>query len=93
MSELPQYPALMEVDALREAILAALPDAEVIVDGDGRHFTARVISGAFAGKSRVMQHQMIYQALGDKVGKEVHALSIQTFTPQQWEATRDLRAV
>lgn len=59
----------------------ALPDAEVEIDdlrGDGDHYAARVVSAAFAGLSRVQQHQMVYEALGGRMGGELHALAIQT---------------
>lgn len=59
----------------------ALPDAEVEIDdlsGDGDHYAARVVSAAFAGLSRVQQHQMVYEALGGRMGGELHALALQT---------------
>ncbi|WP_435628443.1 BolA family protein [Candidatus Ferrigenium straubiae] len=55
------------------------------VDGDGRHFEAIVVSDAFAGKSRVQRHQLVYQTLGERMREEIHALSIKTYTPQEWE--------
>lgn len=55
------------------------------VDGDGRHFDAVVVSDAFAGKSRVQRHQLVYQTLGDRMREEIHALSIKTYTPQEWQ--------
>lgn len=58
------------------------------VDGDGRHFEAVVVSDEFAGKSRVQRHQRVYQTLGDRMREEVHALSIKTYTPQEWESRR-----
>jgi acid stress-induced BolA-like protein IbaG/YrbA len=54
------------------------------VDGDGHHFEAVVVSDAFAGKSRVQRHQLVYQTLGDRMREEIHALSIKTYTPQEW---------
>ena len=56
------------------------------VDGDGRHFEAVVVSGEFVGMSRVQRHQRVYQTLGERMREEVHALSIKTFTPQEWES-------
>ncbi len=71
-----------EIEALfREAF----PDAEVIVTdlaGDGDHFGARVIAAAFAGKSRIQQHQMVYAALKGKMGGELHALALETAAPK-----------
>ena len=51
---------------------------------DGTHFEAVLVSSAFLGKSRVQQHQLVYAALGDRMREEIHALSMQTFTPEQW---------
>ena len=66
-------------------IKQALPDAEVTLEdlvGDGDHWSATVVSPAFKGKSRVQQHQMIYQALGGRMGGELHALALQTSAPE-----------
>ena len=52
--------------------------------GDGQHFEALIVSAAFAGLSRVKQHQLVYAALGDRMREEIHALSMQTLTPAQW---------
>jgi acid stress-induced BolA-like protein IbaG/YrbA len=60
----------------------------VRVAGDGHHFEAVVVSPAFRGKSRVQQHQLVYRALGDRMREEIHALSMQTFTPEDWAAKR-----
>ena len=51
---------------------------------DGTHFEAVLVSAAFLGKSRVQQHQLVYAALGDRMREEIHALSMQTYTPDQW---------
>ena len=61
----------------------------VRVAGDGHHFEAVVVSAAFRGKSRVQQHQLVYRALGDRMREEVHALSMQKFTPEDWTAAND----
>lgn len=55
------------------------------VIGDGQHFEAVVVSEEFAGKSRVQRHQRVYQALGDRMREEIHALSMKTLTPQEWQ--------
>lgn len=55
------------------------------VDGDGHHFDAVVVSDAFAGKNRVQRHQLVYQTLGDRMREEIHALSIKTYTPEEWQ--------
>jgi len=55
------------------------------VVGDGTHFEAVVVSPAFAGKNRVQRHQLVYQTLGDRMREEIHALSMKTYTPQEWQ--------
>ena len=65
-------------------IKQALPDAKVNIEdlrGDGDHYAAYVVSDAFKGKTRVQQHQMVYQALQGRMGNELHALALQTSTP------------
>jgi acid stress-induced BolA-like protein IbaG/YrbA len=54
------------------------------VSGDGHHFEAVIVSEAFRGKSRVQQHQLVYRALGERMREEIHALSMQTLTPEDW---------
>ena len=56
----------------------------VRVAGDGQHFEAVIVSAAFAGKNKVQQHQIVYRALGDRMQEEIHALSMQTYTPEDW---------
>lgn len=71
----------MAAKDIEKAIRAALPDAEVkITDlaGDGNHYSAEVTSTAFKGKTRVQQHKMVYEALGSRMGGELHALALQT---------------
>ena len=71
----------MDAELIEELILAGIPEAQVTISdlrGDGDHYAAHIISPAFAGKSRVQQHQMVYQALQGKMGNELHALAIQT---------------
>lgn len=58
----------------------------VEVTGDGQHFEAVIVSGEFRGKNRVQQHQVVYRALGDRMRQEIHALSMRTFTPEEWAA-------
>ncbi|HJP06000.1 MAG: BolA family transcriptional regulator [Acidiferrobacteraceae bacterium] len=60
-----------------------LNGAEVEISGDGHHFEAEIICAGFAGKSRVQQHQMVYSALGDRMKTQIHALSMQTLTPEE----------
>jgi acid stress-induced BolA-like protein IbaG/YrbA len=56
----------------------------VEVRGDGQHFEATIVSAAFRGKSRVQQHQIVYRALGDRMQEEIHALSMKTYSPEEW---------
>jgi len=74
----------MEASEITRLIQEAFPDAEVtIMDmaGDGDHYSAKVVSSAFAGIPRVRQHQMVYAALKGKMGGELHALALQTEAP------------
>jgi stress-induced morphogen len=76
---------MVQLEAVREAICRALPDATVEVEdltGGGDHLQVRVVSGAFAGLSLVRQHQLIYDALRRELASEaIHALALQTSTP------------
>ena len=71
-------------DSIKRSVESGLPCEHVQVAGDGHHFEAIIVSAAFAGLSRVKQHQLVYAALGDRMREEVHALSMQTLTPEQW---------
>ncbi len=65
-------------------IRESLPDAEVPIDdlaGDGDHYRAHIVSEQFRGKSRLQQHQLVYQALGGRMGGELHALALSTSPP------------
>jgi stress-induced morphogen len=75
----------MDAAEIERMIREAIPGADVVVEdlrGDGDHYAAYVTSAAFAGKSRVQQHQMIYQALQGKMGSQLHALALQTAVPK-----------
>ncbi|KJV10722.1 ATP-binding protein [Elstera litoralis] len=74
----------MDAATIETMIREALPDAQVSIQdlrGDGDHYAAHVVSAEFRGKSRVQQHQMVYAALRGKMGGELHALALQTATP------------
>ena len=58
------------------------------VDGDGRHFFATIVSAEFTGCSRIARHQRVYQALGDRMREQIHALSMKTLTPEEWASER-----
>ena len=78
----------MTADEITALIKEAIPDAHVTIEdlrGDGDHYGALVVSDAFEGMSRVQQHQMVYKALGGRMGDELHALAIQTATPENAE--------
>ena len=72
-------------ESIQQGIAAGLACQHVEVIGDGQHFQAVVVSAAFEGKSRVQRHQLVYQALGDRMREEIHALSMQTLTPEEWK--------
>lgn len=71
---------------IKQYIEAGMPCEHVEVSGDGHHFEAVIVSAAFQGKRKVQQHQIVYQALGDRMREEIHALSMQTLTPEEWAA-------
>jgi stress-induced morphogen len=76
----------MTAHDIEAAIVAALPDAQVTITdlaGDGDHYSARVVSSAFAGLPRVRQHQLVYNALGGRMGGVLHALALTTALPVQ----------
>jgi acid stress-induced BolA-like protein IbaG/YrbA len=71
-------------DSIQRSLESGLACEHVEVTGDGQHFEAIIVSAAFAGLSRVKQLQLVYAALGDRMREEIHALSMQTLTPEQW---------
>jgi acid stress-induced BolA-like protein IbaG/YrbA len=71
-------------DQIKNWIQDGLVCEHVAVQGDGQHFEAVIVSPAFSGKSRVQRHQLVYAALGDRMRAEIHALSMQTYTPEDW---------
>ena len=75
----------MTADELQSIIAAGLPCEHLEVDGDGRHWSAVVVSAEFAGLRPIQRHQRVYKTLGARMQTdEVHALSIRTFTPAEW---------
>ncbi len=75
----------MDAATIERLIREGLPDAQVTIEdlrGDGDHYAAHVVSAAFKGKTRVQQHQMVYQALRGRMGTELHALALQTSAPE-----------
>jgi stress-induced morphogen len=75
----------MSPSEIERLIKDSLPDAEVRIEdlaGDGDHYRAHIVSEAFRGKSRLQQHQIVYQALGTRMGGELHALALSTTPPK-----------
>lgn len=73
-----------DIASLIEQNLAGA-EADVQTDGQG-HYEATVICAAFAGKRSLQRHQLVYATLGSRVGHEIHALALKTFTPEEWQA-------
>ena len=73
-------------ESVKHGIEAGLACERVEVVGDGQHFQALVVSAQFVGRSRVQRHQLVYAALGERMREEIHALSMQTLTPDEWES-------
>ena len=76
----------MTAAEIERTIRESLPDAQVRIEdlaGDGDHYRAHIVSEQFRGKSRLQQHQLVYQALGDRMGGELHALALSTAIPPE----------
>ncbi|HEX7455047.1 MAG TPA: BolA family protein [Gallionella sp.] len=71
-------------ESIQSGIAQGMQTAHLSVTGDGQHFEAVVVSDAFAGKSRIQRHQLVYLTLGDRMSGEIHALSMKTYTPEEW---------
>jgi len=75
---------LMNPEQVAQLIRAGLPGADVRVESDDNtHFAARIVSPEFAGKRSLARHQLVYRALGERMGNEIHALSIEALTPEE----------
>ena len=77
---------MVTAESVKAGIQAGLACEHLEVAGDGQHFQALVVSRAFAGRSRVQRHQLVYAALGERMREEIHALSMRTLTPEEWQA-------
>ncbi len=75
-------------EEVRTFIAAGLACEHLEVEGDGRHFFATIVAAEFEGRSRVARHQRVYEALGDRMREQIHALSMKTLTPAEWLASR-----
>lgn len=79
---------MLDPDKVRALLDAGFPGAEIeLVDltGTKDHYQARIVSEAFAGKSLIEQHQLVYRALGDAMSGPIHALALRTYTPDGWQ--------
>ncbi len=72
-------------ETVKSYIAAGLDCTHLEVEGDGQHFNAVIVSNAFAGKRPVQRHQLVYAALGDRMRAEIHALSMKTLTPEEFQ--------
>lgn len=75
---------MMQPEQIKTWIQSGIECEFVDVKGDGHHFEAVIVSAAFRGKPKVQQHQLVYRALGDSMREDIHALSMQTLTPEEW---------
>ncbi len=76
----------MTAEQLQTLIAAGLPCEHLHVEGDGRHWYATLVSAEFEGKRLIQRHQRVYATLGEKIKTdEVHALSMKTYTPAEWQ--------
>ncbi len=74
-------------ESIQQGIAQGMATEYLTVTGDGQHFEAIVVSDAFAGKSRIQRHQIVYQTLGERMRGEIHALSMKTYTPEEWKSS------
>lgn len=82
----------MDPEVVKQLIQAGLPDCEVTVTGDGSHFDAIVVGDVFADLSLVKKQQLVYKTVNDRITSgELHALSIKTYTPEEWEKAKSLQ--
>jgi len=80
----------MNAAEVQSLIAAGLPGAQVVVESDDdTHFAARIVAPQFVGKRTIARHQLVYAALGAKMGREIHALSIEALTPDEAEKSSD----
>jgi acid stress-induced BolA-like protein IbaG/YrbA len=77
---------MVEPASIEHSIREGLSCTHLEVKGDGAHFEAVIVSPQFAGLTRVRQHQLVYRALGERMREEIHALSMKTFSPDEWAA-------
>lgn len=78
----------MDPNEIKAMIERGMSNALVNVEGDGTHFDALIVSTEFEGKSLIERHKLVYGVLGDAMKERIHALSLKTFTPEQWEKNK-----
>lgn len=71
-------------EQIKNYIAAGMQCTHLSVEGDGQHFQATIVSPAFAGKRLIQRHQLVYAVLGDRMREEIHALSMKTLTPEEF---------
>ncbi len=71
-------------EQIQHYIQAGLECNHIVVEGDGQHFQATIVSSAFIGKRLIQRHQLVYAVLGDRMREEIHALSMKTLTPEEF---------
>lgn len=79
---------MVDPQQIKSWIESGMACEHVEVRGDGHHFEAVIVSADFRGKPRVRQHQLVYSALGERMRADIHALSMQTYTPEDWAARK-----
>ncbi|NVJ49292.1 MAG: BolA/IbaG family iron-sulfur metabolism protein [Gammaproteobacteria bacterium] len=81
----------MTPDKIKELLSAAFADADIAADGDGSHFKVRIVADVFQDMRPVKKQQMVYQVLNEEIKSgAIHALSIETYTPDEWSKARAL---
>ncbi len=75
----------MDPKEIKAMLEAGMPGSSVDVDGDGTHFEAVIVSSVFNGKTLLERHQLVYNVLGEALKERIHALSLKTYTPEQWD--------
>ena len=75
----------MDPDRIKAKVQEAMPEAQISVQGDGRHFDVVVVSSEFEGLPKVKQHRRVYSALDEDLQGDLHAVQLKTFTPEQYQ--------
>jgi len=82
---------MFSAERIQKILIESLPECIAVVRddaNDGEHFSAEVTSSAFAGLRRVQQHRLVYDALGEHMRRDIHALALKTYPPDQWPYSR-----